>query len=55
MVREEKNCQNFFWSEKNLGLKEEFGLKKTFVGKFFWSKGQGWHFRGPEKHFEFLF
>ena len=30
-------CQKFFWSEKNLGLKEEFGLKKTFVGKFFWS------------------
>ena len=47
--------RNFFWSEKNLGLKEEFGLKKTFVGKFFWSEGQGWHFRGPEKHFAFFF
>ena len=47
-------CQTFFWSEKNLGLEEEFGLKKMFVGKFFWSEGQGWHFWGPEKHFAFL-
>ena len=47
--------RNFFGSEKNLGLKEEFGLKKTFVGNFFWSEGQGWHFRGPEKDFAFFF
>ena len=47
-------CQKFFWSEKNLGLKEEFGLKKTFVGKFFWSEGQVWHFRGSVKHFAFF-